>query len=135
MVRVPTIRGWALTTTNAVPVSRRGETRVAATPKTVKKYVAQGHQVIAHAGAGVRASQPDSACKAVGARFGSAAEALGADKVLKVRAPEDAEHAQMKRGAVLVGLLNPIDAENNARMAAAGITAFALEAAPAVPPV
>jgi NAD(P) transhydrogenase subunit alpha len=41
----------------------------------------------------------------------------------------------MKRGAVLVGLLNPIDAENNARMAAAGITAFALEAAPAVPPV
>ncbi|KJK22193.1 NADP transhydrogenase subunit alpha [Burkholderiaceae bacterium 16] len=110
--------------------SRRGETRVAATPETVKKYVAQGHQVIVHAGAGVRASQPDSAYEAVGARIGTATEALGADMVLKVRAAEDAELAQMKRGAVLVGMLNPFDAVNNARMAAAGITAFALEAAP-----
>src|SRR5215831_18116341 len=110
--------------------SRAGEARVAATPETVKKYVAQGHQVVVQAGAGVRASQPDAAYEAVGARIGTAAEALGAELVLKVRAPDAAELAQMKPGSVLVGMLNPFDAENNARMAAAGITAFALEAAP-----
>ncbi|GAB7547858.1 Re/Si-specific NAD(P)(+) transhydrogenase subunit alpha [Cupriavidus sp. 8B] len=110
--------------------SRAGETRVAATPETVKKYVAQGHQVTVQAGAGVRASVPDGAYEAVGARIGTAADALGADLVLKVRAPDDAELARMKRGAILVGMLNTFDAENNARMAAAGITAFALEAAP-----
>ncbi|MGH8788969.1 MAG: NAD(P)(+) transhydrogenase (Re/Si-specific) subunit alpha, partial [Cupriavidus necator] len=94
----------------------RGETRVAATPETVKKYVAQGHKVVVQAGAGVSASQPDSAYEAVGATIGTAAEALGAQLVLKVRAPDAAELAQMKPGAVLVGMLNPFDAENNARM-------------------
>ncbi len=108
----------------------RGETRVAATPETVKKYVAQGHKVVVQAGAGVSASQPDGAYEAVGATIGTAAEALGAQLVLKVRAPDAAELAQMKPGAVLIGMLNPFDAENNARMSAANITAFALEAAP-----
>ncbi|MCY0854203.1 Re/Si-specific NAD(P)(+) transhydrogenase subunit alpha [Cupriavidus sp. D39] len=110
--------------------TRAGETRVAATPETVKKYVAQGHEVIVQAGAGVRASQPDSAYEAAGARIGTAAQALGVELVLKVRAPDEAELGQMKPGATLVGMLNPFDAENNARMAAAGIVAFALEAAP-----
>ncbi len=110
--------------------TRAGETRVAATPETVKKYVAQGHKVVVQAGAGVTASQPDGAYEAVGATIGTAAEALGAQLVLKVRAPDAAELAQMKPGAVLVGMLNPFDAENNARMSAANITAFALEAAP-----
>ncbi|PXZ92021.1 NAD(P)(+) transhydrogenase (Re/Si-specific) subunit alpha, partial [Pseudomonas aeruginosa] len=50
--------------------------------------------------------------------------------VLKVVAPSAAELAQMKSGAVLVGMLNPFDNENIARMAERGITAFALEAAP-----
>ncbi|AOY92768.1 NADP transhydrogenase subunit alpha [Cupriavidus sp. USMAA2-4] len=110
--------------------TRAGETRVAATPETVKKYLAQGHQVTVQAEAGVRASQPDAAYEALGARIGTAAEALGAELVLKVRAPDDAERAQMKPGAILVGMLNPFDADNNARMATAGLTAFALEAAP-----
>ncbi|WP_033987217.1 NAD(P) transhydrogenase subunit alpha, partial [Pseudomonas aeruginosa] len=65
-----------------------------------------------------------------GATIGSAAEAFGADLVLKVVAPSAAELAQMKSGAVLVGMLNPFDNENIARMAERGITAFALEAAP-----
>ncbi|EHP41208.1 NAD(P) transhydrogenase subunit alpha, partial [Cupriavidus basilensis OR16] len=98
---------------------RAGEARVAATPETVKKYVAQGHQVIVQAGAGLRASQPDAAYEAVGARIGSAADALGAQLVLKVRAPTPAELARMNEGAVLVGMLNPFDAENKARMSAA----------------
>ncbi|MFJ4293516.1 Re/Si-specific NAD(P)(+) transhydrogenase subunit alpha [Cupriavidus sp. NPDC089707] len=110
--------------------TRAGEARVAATPETVKKYVAQGHDVVVQAGAGLRASQPDAAYVAAGARIGSAADALGAPLVLKVRAPDIMELARMKPGAALVGMLNPFDNENNARMAAAGITAFALEAAP-----
>ncbi|MBG4772120.1 Re/Si-specific NAD(P)(+) transhydrogenase subunit alpha [Pseudomonas aeruginosa] len=107
-----------------------GETRVSATPETVKKLLGQGHQVIVQSGAGVNASQPDSAYEAAGATIGSAAEAFGAALVLKVVAPSAAELAQMKSGAVLVGMLNPFDNENIARMAERGITAFALEAAP-----
>ena len=107
-----------------------GETRVSATPETVKKLIGQGHQVIVQSGAGVNASQRDCAYEAAGATIGSAAEAFGADLVLKVVAPSAAELAQMKSGAVLVGMLNPFDNENIARMAERGITAFALEAAP-----
>ncbi|ALS65566.1 Re/Si-specific NAD(P)(+) transhydrogenase subunit alpha [Pandoraea apista] len=107
-----------------------GESRVAATPETVKKLVASGHQVVIGRGAGDAASVPDTAFEAAGATLGSAADALGAELVLKVRAPSPDELAQIPRGSVVVGMLNPFDAENNARMAAAGVTAFALEAAP-----
>jgi NAD(P) transhydrogenase subunit alpha len=107
-----------------------GESRVAATPETVKKLVASGHQVVIGRGAGDAASVPDAAFEAAGATLGSAADALGAELVLKVRAPSADELAQIPRGSVVVGMLNPFDAENNARMAAAGIIGFALEAAP-----
>ncbi|MBH3433939.1 Re/Si-specific NAD(P)(+) transhydrogenase subunit alpha [Pseudomonas citronellolis] len=107
-----------------------GETRVAATAETIKKLVGQGHQVIVQSGAGINACQPDSAFEAAGAKIGSAADALGAELVLKVVAPSAEELAQMKPGAVLIGMLNPFDNDNIARMAERGITAFALEAAP-----
>ncbi|VVE02540.1 NADP transhydrogenase subunit alpha [Pandoraea communis] len=107
-----------------------GESRVAATPETVKKLVSAGHRVTVERGAGDAASVPDAAYVAAGASSGSAAETLGAELVLKVRAPSVAEVAQIPRGSVVVGMLNPFDAENNARMAAAGIVGFALEAAP-----
>ncbi|MCI3203515.1 NAD(P)(+) transhydrogenase (Re/Si-specific) subunit alpha, partial [Pandoraea capi] len=107
-----------------------GESRVAATPETVKKLVGAGHRVTVEHGAGEAASVPDAAYVAAGASSGTAAEAFGAEMVLKVRAPSVTEIGQMRRGAVVVGMLNPFDAENNARMAAAGIIGFALEAAP-----
>jgi NAD(P) transhydrogenase subunit alpha len=107
-----------------------GETRVAATPETLKKLIGQGHQVTVQSGAGISASVPDSAYEAVGAKIGSAADAFGADLVLKVVAPDDAELALMKSGAVLVGMLNPFNNDAIAKLAAQGITAFALEAAP-----
>jgi H+-translocating NAD(P) transhydrogenase subunit alpha len=109
---------------------RPGETRVAATPETVKKFIGQGHTVIIQKDAGVRASQPDSAYEAVGASIGSAADALGAEIVLKVRAPEASELSHIKAGAVLLGMLDPFDNDNISAMAAQGITAFSLEAAP-----
>ena len=111
--------------------SRPGETRVAATPETVKKLAAK-HQVIVQAGAGISASVTDEAYAAAGATIGSAAEALGADMVLKVRAPDAEERSLMKSGAVLVGMLNPFDVENIAAMAASGLSAFALEAVPRI---
>ena len=114
-----------------VPLETRpGETRVAATPETVKKFIGQGHTVIIQKDAGVKASQPDSAYEAVGATIGSAADAFGAEIVLKVRAPEAAELKQIKSGAVLLGMLDPFDNDMIAAMAAQGVTAFSLEAAP-----
>ena len=114
-----------------VPLETRpGETRVAATPETVKKLIGQGHTVVIQKDAGIKASQPDSAYEAVGATIGSAADAFGAEIVLKVRAPEAAELKQIKSGAVLLGMLDPFDNDMIAAMAAQGVTAFSLEAAP-----
>ena len=107
-----------------------GETRVAVTPETAKKIIAQGHTVAVQSGAGVAASVTDAAYEAVGAQITDAAGALGAELVLKVRAPSAAELKHMKSGSALVGMLNPFDAEGLQHIAAAGLTSFALEAAP-----
>ena len=107
-----------------------GETRVAATPETVKKLTAQGHSLRVESGAGVAASVTDAAFEAAGAQIVDAAGALGCELVLKVRSPEAGELAQMRPGTALVGMLEPFDAEGLQRLAAAGLTAFALEAAP-----
>ena len=107
-----------------------GETRVAVTPETAKKIMAQGHTVAVQAGAGVAASVTDAAYEAAGAQITDAAGALGAELVLKVRAPSAAELSHMKSGSALVGMLNPFDADGLQRIAAAGLTSFALEAAP-----
>ncbi len=107
-----------------------GETRVAVTPETTKKLVAQGHTVRIQTGAGVAAAATDAAYQAAGAEITDAAGAFGSELVLKVRSPSEAETAQMKSGSTLVGMLNPFDAAGLQRLAAAGLNAFALEAAP-----
>jgi NAD(P) transhydrogenase subunit alpha len=114
-----------------VPLETRpGETRVAATAETVKKLVAAKHEVLVQAGAGVNAAQTDAAYAAAGATIVDARAAFGADMVLKVRSPSADELPLMKRGTVLVGMLEPFNADGIAAMNAAGLTAFALEAAP-----
>ncbi len=107
-----------------------GETRVAVTPETAKKLVAQGHAVRVQSGAGVAASAPDEAYVAAGAEVVDGATALRSDLVLKVRSPLAAELALMTPGATLVGMLNPFDPDGLAALARAGLTSFALEAAP-----
>ncbi|MBI5926757.1 MAG: Re/Si-specific NAD(P)(+) transhydrogenase subunit alpha [Aquabacterium sp.] len=107
-----------------------GESRVAVTPETVKKLKAQGHTLRVQAGAGMAASVTDEAYVAAGAEITDAAGALGADMVLKVRSPFANEMAQMKPGAVLIGMLNPFDKDGLQAMTDAKLTAFALEAAP-----
>jgi NAD(P) transhydrogenase subunit alpha len=110
--------------------TRPGETRVAATPETVKKLAAGGHHtLLVQSGAGVAASVPDAQYEAAGAKIAaSAQEVLSAsDIVLKVRGPQDAEIGQFKRGAILVGLLNPYDRATMEAYAAAGLVCFAME--------
>ena len=107
-----------------------GETRVAATPETIKKLKAQGHTLRVQAGAGVAASAIDTAMAAAGAEITDAAGTLACDLVLKVRSPNAAELAAMKPGTTLVGMLNPFDADGLKALAGAGLTAYALEAAP-----
>ena len=111
--------------------TRPDETRVAATPETVKKLAAQ-HQVMVQSGAGDRASIVDDAYLAAGASICGADEALSCDIVLKVRAPNASERSLMRPGAVLIGMLNPFDGENTAAMAAANLSAFSLEAVPRI---
>jgi len=107
-----------------------GEARVAVTPETAKKLISQGHTVRVQAGAGVAASLPDAAFEAVGAHIVDAAGAWSSDLVLKVRAPESTEASHIKSGSTVVGMLEPFNAEGLQRLAAAGATGFALEAAP-----
>jgi H+-translocating NAD(P) transhydrogenase subunit alpha len=107
-----------------------GETRVAVTPETAKKLTAQGHQVRVQSGAGVAASATDEAYLTAGAHITDRAGAFAADLVLKVKSPDAAELSLMKNGTALVGLLNPFDKDGLAAMAGAGLTSFALEAAP-----
>ncbi len=111
--------------------TRPGETRVAATPETVKKLAAH-HEIVVQSGAGVMASVTDDAYVAAGAKIGSAADAFGCEVVLKVRAPSADERGLMKAGSVVIGMLNPFDADNNAAMAASGLSAFALEVVPRI---
>ena len=107
-----------------------GETRVAVTPETVKKLKAQGHTLRVQSGAGVAASVTDDAFVAAGAEITDVAGAFACDLVLKVRNATDAETKLMKSGATLVGMLNPFEADGLQRLASAGLTGFALEAAP-----
>ncbi|MGF6774119.1 NAD(P) transhydrogenase subunit alpha [Paraburkholderia sp. GAS199] len=110
--------------------TRPHESRVAATPETVKKYVSQGHRVLVQHDAGLAASFTNESFSAAGAQIVDAATAFAAEVVLKVQSPTDVEIPLLKRGTVLAGMLDPFNAENAARLAAAGVTAFALEAAP-----
>ncbi|SDA24463.1 NAD(P) transhydrogenase subunit alpha [Nitrosospira sp. Nsp18] len=114
---------------------RGGETRVAATPETVKKFTAKGlNTVLVQSGAGAGASIPDAAYQAEGASIvASAAELYGQSQILlKVRSPEPAELALMRKDAVLLGLLSPHHAEGIEALARHGLTAFAMEKLPRI---
>jgi NAD(P) transhydrogenase subunit alpha len=108
-----------------------GETRVAATPETVKKLSAKC-EVLVQAGAGTASSILDADYTAAGARIVTAAQAWAADIVLTVRAPEASAMKQLRAGAHLIGLLNPFDAAGLQALASTGIHAFAMESLPRI---
>jgi NAD(P) transhydrogenase subunit alpha len=108
------------------------EPRVAATPETVKKFIGLGAEVAVEQGAGLKSGILDDDYKAAGATVGTGV-ANGADVVLKVRRPADAELKTYKKGAVVVAIMDPYgnDAALKA-MANAGIAAFAMELMPRI---
>jgi len=110
----------------------QAEPRVAATPETVKKFIALGADVAVEPGAGVKSGILDSDYAAAGATV--AADATqGADVVLKVRRPAAEELKSYKRGALVIAIMDPFgnDAALKA-MAEAGVTAFAMELMPRI---
>ncbi|MEQ1555206.1 MAG: NAD(P)(+) transhydrogenase (Re/Si-specific) subunit alpha, partial [Gallionella sp.] len=111
--------------------TRAGETRVAATPETVKKMLAAGHTVMVQNGAGAGAHIPDAEFQTAGATLVDV-NALYAQSeiVLKVKAPTADELAKLPKGTALIGLLTPHDAALVAAYTAQGITAFAMEKLP-----
>ena len=123
-------------TTIAVTKERRaGETRVAATPETVKKLIGAGFAVTVEAGAGTAASYPDADYAAAGATLAKTAQdAIGqADILFKVRSPVDEEIAALKAGAIVAATLNPyVDKDALKALAAKGATAFAMEFVPRI---
>jgi NAD(P) transhydrogenase subunit alpha len=114
---------------------REGETRVAATPETVKKLAGSGFSVVVEAGAGQTAAFSDAEYTAAGAEVAPGLEAAlkSADVLLKVRGPAPEEIKALKAGTIVVGLLNPhqdkplVDA-----LAKKGATAFAMEFVPRI---
>jgi NAD(P) transhydrogenase subunit alpha len=120
----------------AVPKERRdAETRVAATPETVKKLKTLGLDVTVETGAGASARFSDADYEAAGAVIAADARTalVDADIVLKVRGPDAGEITLLKNGAVLVASLSPhTEKDAAAALAAQGVTAFAMEFIPRI---
>ncbi|MDC7677385.1 Re/Si-specific NAD(P)(+) transhydrogenase subunit alpha [Asticcacaulis machinosus] len=122
--------------TIAIPKeTRSGETRVAATPDTVKKWTAAGITVRIESGAGLGAAITDQAFIDAGAQIAkSAVDAIAAaDIVLKVRGPEAAEIAALKSGAQVIALLDAYrEKDTLTALAKAGAAAYAMEFVPRI---
>jgi NAD(P) transhydrogenase subunit alpha len=120
----------------AVTKERRGgETRVAATPETVKKLIGAGFSVVVEAGSGTAASYPDADYEAAGASIAKSVQDAvgGADILFKVRAPVDEEIAALKAGAIVAATLNPyVEKDALKALADKGATAFAMEFVPRI---
>ncbi len=110
----------------------KGETRVAATPETVKKYIINNHTVVVEKDAGAAANFSNKDYTESGAVIGTTNETLACELVLKVNSPNDLELSMMKSGTVIIGMLNPFNIENLNKISKAGLTAFSLEAVPRV---
>ena len=114
---------------------REGETRCAVTPDTVKKFVALGATVTVESGTGAGSSFPDADYIAAGAVVKPDTHGVldGADIVLKVRGPTAQETSALKPGAIVIALLDAYrEKETVAAMAAANVTAFAMEFVPRI---
>lgn len=112
-----------------------GETRVAATPETVKKFSANGsHVILVQSGAGAGASITDEDFREAGATIvNDAAELYRQSQiVLKVQAPDSSELRMIRKDAVLLGLLSPHKTDVIASLANHGLTAFSMEKIPRI---
>ena len=111
------------------------ETRVAASPETVKKFIASGATVVVQSGAGQSAGVSDSDFQAAGASISMDAltACAEADLVLRVRRPSDFELAGLRPGALVVALMDPYGREAEiGAIARTGVSAFAMEFMPRI---
>ncbi|GGI46884.1 NAD(P) transhydrogenase subunit alpha [Agromyces flavus] len=116
-----------------VVTEQGSETRVAATPATVKQLIGLGYEVVVEAGAGAQSSFPDDAYAAVGAGIVSREAAFASPTVLKVNAPTPEEMALLQPGTTVVSLLSPaLRPDLLEALAARGVTALALDAVPRI---
>ena len=118
-----------------VPAEGKDEPRIGLTPETAKKLVKAGAKVTVRSGAGLRSHFSDEDYKEAGAAIAKTdAEAVsGADVVFTVRRPPLALAKAMKKGAALVGMLDPFsDAEELDALAKTGVTLFAMELMPRI---
>lgn len=110
-----------------------GESRVSATPETVKVILSLGYQVVVEKGAGAKAAFPDAAYVAAGAKVVAGSVAWKADIVLKVNAPTPTEIKRIKKGAILVGVLSPgLNPDLLTALSKQGVTALAMDAVPRI---
>ena len=111
-----------------------GETRVAATPETVKKFIALGATVSVEKGAGLSASISDAEYEAMGATLGTAAAtAKDAEILLSVQGPAPKALKGVAKGAWIVAGLDPFGQRNRVdEYATAGVEALAMEFMPRV---
>ena len=109
-----------------------GERRVALVPELAGRLVASSFEVLIERGAGEAASFPDAAYDEAGARVLD--DVYGeADAVAKVQSPSEEEVARLREGQVLIGFLQPLtDPKGIERLAARGVTAFAMESIPRI---
>lgn len=111
------------------------EPRVAITPETIKKYIALGADIVIEKDAGTLAGIPDADYKQAGASIAATAEKTTADAdiILKVRRPNDNEIKNLKKGALVIGILDPYGNEKTLQtLADAEITSFAMEFMPRI---
>lgn len=106
-----------------------GETRVAATPETVKKLISAGHHVVVERGAGVQAAYIDSAYEQVGAKITDDAY-QGSQLILKVRAPKGEEIQKLAAHTTVVAMFDPYRNPELDQFATQQVSAFALELLP-----
>ena len=110
-----------------------GETRVAITPDSAKKYLSLGADVIVESNAGLACGYTDAMYREVGAHSGSLDEVLQCDAVLTVQKPNDERIAAMATGTLLVGFLAPHEQDGTIeRLAHAGLSAMAVERIPRI---
>ena len=113
--------------------SRPGETLVAATARTATQLTGLGYDVVVEAGAGRAADQPDRSFTDAGIAVGSSQDVWSCDIVVKVNAPNADEIARLARGATVISLMAPARSpELVEQLAAAGVTAMAMDAVPRI---
>ncbi|QFI70561.1 NAD(P) transhydrogenase alpha subunit (plasmid) [Sinorhizobium alkalisoli] len=109
------------------------EPRVAGSVESVKNLKGLGLDVVVEAGAGLGSRVPDAEFEKAGARIGTAADAKSADVILKVRRPTAEEIGGYRSGAIVIAIMDPYGNDAAiAAMAAAGLTAFAMELMPRI---